>query len=149
MEPSPDMKKLEEMMRSSRLVLGGFLGNDPRHIQEIIDADLAEIAGGNYTVRQIAARMQLLTDIGKVQLGGAVAFEGLEIRVVDYAGPITCPWSHPGNFDKRITDVKRIDTGVSTSWSDLNIHMISKHSFFEGRRSAFRLEPRQLIACIF
>lgn len=149
MKPSQDMKKLEELMRSSRLVLGGFLGDDPRHVQEIIDADRADIARQGYTVEQIAERMQQLTDVGKVQLGGTVVFEGLEITTVDYAGPMVCPWSHPGRFDKRITDIEKLATGAAIRWSDLNIHMIREHCFFEGRGGTFRLEPGELIACIF
>jgi hypothetical protein len=34
-------------------------------------------------------------------------------------------------------------------WSDLNIHLIAKHGFFEGKGSAFRIEPKELISTIF
>ena len=39
MKQSPDMQKLEQMLRSSVLVAGGFMGNDVRVVTEIIEAD--------------------------------------------------------------------------------------------------------------
>jgi hypothetical protein len=34
-------------------------------------------------------------------------------------------------------------------WSDLSIHLIGAHGFFEGRGSFFRLEPAELVAILF
>ena len=149
MKKSPDTKKLEEMLGSSKLVAGGFRGRDKRPLSEIIDTDLADLAKLGYTVAQLADRMQQLTDIAKPRLGCTVTFENLEISVLDYPGKIVCPWPHPGRYVKRITTVRRQGTTDSIRWSDLNIHLIAVHGFFEGRGSAFRLEPRELIPVIF
>ena len=40
MKQPPDMQKLEEILRSSNLVAGGFMGIDRRSISEIIDDDI-------------------------------------------------------------------------------------------------------------
>ena len=149
MKQSPNMRKLEELLGSSKLVSGGFLGRDKRTLSEIIDADCAELTALGYTAEQVARRMQQLTDIGKPQLGRTTLFQGLEISVLDYPGRIVCPWSHPGTHVKRITTVRRPETEESLGWSDLNIHLIAAHAFFEGRGSAYRLEPSQLIRLIF
>jgi len=64
-------------------------------------------------------------------------------------GSIVCPWPHPGRFDKRVTTVRLDGSDRSISWSDLNIHLIAEHGFFEGRGSPFRLDPKQLVEIIF
>ncbi|MHC5179457.1 MAG: hypothetical protein ACYSOS_02915 [Planctomycetota bacterium] len=35
------------------------------------------------------------------------------------------------------------------SWTDLNIHMIAEHSFFEGTGAFFRIEPAEIISILF
>jgi len=64
-------------------------------------------------------------------------------------GSIVRPWPHPGRFDKRVTTVRLDGSDRSISWSDLNIHLIAEHGFFEGRGSPFRLDPKQLVEIIF
>ena len=44
MKESPQNKKLEEILRSSKLVAGGFMGNDDRSVSEIIDSDKNELS---------------------------------------------------------------------------------------------------------
>ena len=39
MKESPQTKMLEEMLRSSKFVAGGFMGTDRRSVSEIIDSD--------------------------------------------------------------------------------------------------------------
>jgi hypothetical protein len=41
MKESPDNQKLEQLLRSSKLVAGGFMGSDTRTFSEVTDADLA------------------------------------------------------------------------------------------------------------
>jgi hypothetical protein len=70
--------------------------------------------------------------------------------MVDEAkGFLVCPWVHPGRFDKRVTTLKNIESGKTIRWSDLNIHLIARHGFFEGIGSAFRLEPAEFVRLIF
>ena len=62
MKQSPKMQKLEQMLRSSVLVVGGFLGDDTRTVTEIIEADAATLARLDVTAAQLAERMQEVTD---------------------------------------------------------------------------------------
>jgi hypothetical protein len=144
------MRKLEDLLRSSRLVAGGFLGTDSRNLSEIIEADLAEVSRLGYTIEQIADRMEELTAIAIPHLGTLVQVEGnLEVSADEHKGMIPCPWPHPHKTAKRVTTCRRIDTDESISWADLNIHLIKEHNFFEGRGCAFRIEPRKLTSIIF
>ena len=138
------------MLRSSRIVAGGFLGTDSRPLEEIVDADLVSLAHLGYTVAQVADRMQELTVFAIPELGNPVAVGGnLTVTSQDYMGRIICPWPHPMRLAKRLTTARRVDTDQSVRWTDLNIHMIAEHSFFEGKGSAFRVEPARLIRVIF
>jgi hypothetical protein len=94
--------------------------------------------------------MRELTELAKTGLGDWVKVsEKLEVSVDDNRGSIPCPWSHGVRCSKMITTVRRFDTKVSLRWSELNIHMIEAHGFFEGKGTAFRLEPELLIKVIF
>ena len=146
----PHTQRLEEILRSSKLVYGSFMGSDTRSASDIINADLAEISRLGVTSQHIAARMQEITDTAQTGLGNWVEIDKNHRAIIEEAkGIMVCPWPHPGKFAKRITTVELTESGQSIRWADLNIHLIAEHSFFEGRGSAFRIEPEKLIAVIF
>ena len=150
MKESPQIKKLEEVLRSSKLVAGGFMGIDIRSVSEIIDIDLAQVARLGFTVEQVSGRMQEITCIATDAFGNFVKIdEKLQAKVDEAKGFLVCPWPHPGRFAKRVTTVRLIETGQTIRWSDLNIHLIEEHGFFEGKGSAFRIEPKELVKIIF
>lgn len=149
MRESPQDKKLDEVLRSSKLVAGGFMGRDTRSVSEIVDEDVAALSAEGFTAEQVAARMQQITNVAKTGLGTWVRInDNLEAKVDEARGLLVCPWPHPGTFLKRITSVRQSRTGASIRWSDLNIHLIGKHGFFEGKGSEFRIEPKELMGII-
>ena len=90
--------------------------------------------------------MQELTDFGKPGLGRPTKVNELfEIEVEDYRGKLPCPFQDNFKIDKRQTIIRRLDTGVIIRWTDLNIHMIRHHGFFEGHGSIYRLDPLELV----
>jgi hypothetical protein len=150
MKESPKTKKLEQMLRSSKLVAGGFMGDDSRSFTEVIESDVSQVSKLGYTTEQIAVRMHAITDVAKKGLGNWIKIDDKCQAVVEEAkGFLVCPWPHPGRYAKRITTVERYDSGETIRWSDLNIHLIEKHNFFEGRGAMFRIEPEKLINIIF
>jgi hypothetical protein len=150
MKQSPEMQKLEAMLRSSAFAAGGFMGNDPRSVTEVIDADAAELARLDVTAAQLAARMQEVTDVAIAGLENWIRISTeREARTEEARGMIPCPWSDGHHRCKRVTWVRRIDSESIVQWSDLNIHLIGAHTFFEGRGSLFRLEPAELVAALF
>ncbi len=145
-----DEQQLEEVMRSGKLVMGGFLGPDKRRPYDVIEEDLSVVWHLGHTVEELALRMQSLTQAGIEGMGSPVIVEDrLEVVVEDHKGMNVCPWPHSGGYRKRITTVRRLDSGKVLRWTDLGIHMIRRHGFFEGRGSHYRLEPRELVAAIF
>ncbi|NIP22544.1 MAG: hypothetical protein GWN67_01555 [Phycisphaerae bacterium] len=150
MKESPQDRKLEGLLRSSRLAAGGFMGHDTRIVWEVIDADAAELSRLGLTKEQVAERMREITQVAICGLGSWVPVgDDLQGKVDEAKGWLVCPWPHKGKLAKRITVVKVIETGESIRWSDLNIHLIGEHGFFEGKGSDFRIEPRELARIIF
>lgn len=151
MKQSPRDKKLEEVLRSTQLVAGGFMGTDVRHPIEVIEHDIVELENLGVIAAEIAGRMRQLTELAKPRLGNWIdsAFDQLCVKSEDFKGALVCPWPHAGRFDKRITTVRRLDTGQKISWTDLNIHMIEQHGFFEGRGAFFRIEPAEIVQILF
>ena len=126
------------------------MGDDSRSFTEVIETDASQVSRLGYTMEQIAARMQKITDTAKTGLGNWVTVDDKLQAVAEEAkGSLICPWPHPGRYVKRVTTVELYDSGVTIRWSDLNIHLIAEHGFFEGRGAAFRIEPEKLIKVIF
>ena len=150
MKESPKTKKLEQMLRSSKLVAGGFMGDDCRSFTEVIGADVSLISKLGYTTEQIAERMREITNTATKGLGNWVKIDDKHQAMVEEAqGFLVCPWPHSGRYAKRITTIEVYSSGETIHWSDLNIHLIEEHAFFEGRGAMFRIEPEKLINTIF
>jgi hypothetical protein len=150
MPDTQSMRHLEALLRNSPLVRGGFLGHDERPLEEILQADQDTLLRLGVTAGQIAQRMAELTSEGKSRFGAPVSIPPhLTISSDEYKGRIDCPWPDCSRFDKRVTTACRSDLGQCLRWTDLNIHLIGDHGFFEGRGSAFRLEPDDLIRFLF
>ena len=150
MKQSPEMRKLEQMLRSSVLVVGGFMGSDTRMVTEIVEADAATLARLDVTATQLAERMQEVTEVAIGGLGNWVEIDaGHEAKVDEARGWIPCPWSDGQRFRKRVTTVRRTDDGRTAQWSDLGIHLVAAHTFFEGKGSFFRIEPAELVGVLF
>jgi len=148
MKLPPHIKQLEELLHSSKFVAGGFLGDDPRPLLEIIEHDLAELALLGYSITQVADRMDEITRRAIQGHGMAVQIDETLSAVADESrGVLVCPWHDNQHFGKTVITATRANTSVR--WSDLSLHLIRAHAFFQGRGSAFRLEPRQLVSVIF
>jgi hypothetical protein len=150
MKRSPDTQKLEEILRSPAFSAAGFMGSDMRSLAEIIDSDMADLAKLNYTPQQVAQRMQQITDKAKEALGNWTKIDDTHSAMItEVKGRIPCPWPHAGNFAKRVTTLLDTKTSRRVLWSDLNVHLIAEHNFFEGRGSDFRVEPKQIVEILF
>ena len=86
MEQSQESEKFERFLRSSKVVAGGFLGEDERALREIIDSDLLMVQKAGVTIEQLAGRMKELSEAAKVLLGNPVEVTIQEIaeRIITY-----------------------------------------------------------------
>lgn len=146
MKKTPRLQTLTDLLGSSQLVSGGFLGTDTRELDEMIAADAAVLVEAGCTAIEIADRMQEITDAAIRGLGTEVEIPGGQRAFIDEVkGVMICPWPDDDfRCAKRVTTLQDSTTGESIHWTDLNIHLIREHGFFEGKGSPFRLEPLQL-----
>jgi hypothetical protein len=145
------MQKLEEMLHSSQIVAGGFYGDDRRALEEIIDSDVAAVTALGLTVGQIAERMKDITRKAAAGLGMWVDLPDGKRALVDEAkGSLICPWPDDEfTCRKRVTTLEETASGKTVLWTDLSIHLIEQHGFFEGKGSPFRIEPDHLVELLF
>ena len=146
MKQSPKLKLIQENMMPGSLSAHGFIGEDSRNLTDILRADAKSLKQTGITQEALADKMQELTDFGMRGLGRPTLMDScFEIEVEDYMGKLPCPFRDNAKVNKRQTRVRRLDTGVIMRWTDLNIHMIKEHGFFEGHGSYYRLEPNELV----
>ena len=146
MKQSPQMKRAQANMAPGVITLEGFLGKDERHLVDIIIEDEADVQRLNTSHEAIAARMQELRDKGARGLGEFVTVEeGISVQVYSVRGKLPCPFEDPGLFSKTTTTVRNEKLNREVSYSDLHIHLIGEHGFYEGKGFPFRLEPSSLV----
>ena len=149
MKQDPKLKKVQELMQPGALTAHGFLGADARNLAAIIDADDAAVARLGVTHGQIAARMAELHDAGLEGLGEFVPVAPhFEVRVDSVRGKLPCPFGDRGLEQKGFTVVRNSRSGREITYTDLLTHMIEAHGFYEGRGSAFRIEPADLVEAL-
>jgi hypothetical protein len=95
----------------------GFLGSDRRSVDEIIVADARALDGAGIERRAVRGEFH------------------------ESMGRIPCPFKGCGVFEKGEAAIADAESKVSLNVTDLGIHLIRKHGFFQGRGSRFRIDP--------
>lgn len=144
MKENPRDEMLKRDMRAGRLTRDGFLGEDQRAIEDIILADEAVLADNGVTAAKLADTMHAITQKGLEGMGEECPVDDYLVKVEDYMGFMGCPFKDGHRSAKRNTTVRK-DNGQTISWTDLNIHLIGAHSFFQGQGAKYRLEPLELL----
>jgi hypothetical protein len=128
-----------------KIAKNGFFGKDARQIYNIISDDQKVLSGLKVTKEQIADRMQFFIDKGNEAIESKIDLEDFQVRVMWSKGKIPCPFAEPGLFHKTVAVVSNKKLHKQITYSQLNVHLIREHGFFEGKGSSFRLEPEALI----
>ena len=145
MKQTVQMQKAQERMAPGAITRDGFLGTDRRPLGDILLADEAAVNALGLEHEGIARRMVELRDAGTAGLGEFVdVAPHFEVRVDSVRGRLPCPFGDPGIFPKTNITVRNRRTGRELSYTDLNIHLVWAHGFYEGRGCPFRLEPKDL-----
>jgi hypothetical protein len=132
-------------MAPGAITRDGFLGDDRRPLVDILLADETAVKALDLDHPRIAARMRELRDAGMAGLGEFVEVAPhFEVRVDSVRGRLPCPFGDPGVFPKTNVTVRNRRTDRESTYTDLHIHLILAHGFYEGRGSPFRLEPKDL-----
>ncbi len=145
MKQTPELLEAERQMRPGMVSREGFLDADARPLRRILEEDDARVAALGLTHQQIADRLRYFADHAKRRLGARCVVDNVyQVQEHEVRGRIHCPWPHPSAFVKNAIFLQRLDTGEELRWSDLHVHMIEAHGFYEGEGSAWRLAPEKL-----
>lgn len=136
-------------MAPGKITLDGFLGTDARNLIDILIADNAAVERLGYDHADLAARMEYLRDAGARGLGEYVTVDKMyEVKVDSVRGKLPCPFGDQAFIPKVNTTVRRKKDGLILIYSDLHIHMIREHGFYEGKGCLFRLEPADIVTVL-
>lgn len=146
MKQTVQMSRIQDIMKPGIITRDGFLGTDSRNLVDILDDDDAEVKRMGLTHQQIANRMLELRDAGIRGLGNLISVEPYyEVRVDSVRGKLPCPFGDPGIFPKTNITIVNLKKKREILYTDLHIHIIGSHGFYEGKGSPFRLDPRDLV----
>lgn len=141
---SPILDEVEKEMR--RIGAGNFLWWDSRKLLEILNEDRGRVNALGLTHEIIADRLEDISMMAKQALGDSITIENrYEVRAEEPRGRIPCPWKHSGGlFPKGQIVLNDPRTGEHLVWTDLSIHLIRAHGFYQGKGSPYRLDPETL-----
>lgn len=146
MKQSPLLQQVQEQMKPGVITLNGFLGADTRNLVEILIDDDAAVRRLGRTHRRIADRMQYFRDAGYKGLGEFITVDDhFEVRVDSVRGKLPSPFGGAKLYRKVNTTVKNLKKAKEITFTDLHIHFIRDHGFYEGKGSPFRLNPEEII----
>lgn len=147
---NPVLDRVEETMHGIG-TLGTFMGWDSRKLIEIITDDQDMVCSLGLSHEAIARRLEEITRIAKKEFGDTVTIEDrYEVMADEARGVIPCPWQHPnGLFRKSHIETKDLKSGKRLIWTDLSIHLIRAHGFYQGKGSPYRLEPKVIKDVLF
>ena len=145
MKQSPQMQRVQENMKPGAITLEGFLGHDTRNLADILEEDNAAVQRLGLSHEAIARRMEELKTAGGKGLGDFINVSPhFEVKVESVRGKLPCPFEHPGVYPKtNITCINK-KSGKTLVFTDMHIHLVGNHGFYEGRGSLYRLEPEDV-----
>ncbi len=142
MKRSPELAQVVRRLAAGVLSRDGFLGSDPRPLEEILDADRSALAALGTTAEELAARLSAVLEQARAGLGTPVRIgERLVATHREAMGRIPCPWGGCGVFPKGEVELADTATGERVVLTALGIHMLAAHGFCGGRGTRYRLEP--------
>jgi len=146
MKQTVQMMRIQEKMKPGVITRDGFLGPDRRNLIDILIEDDETVKRMGLTHQQVAQRMLEFRDAGMRGLGEFISIEPhFEVRVDSVRGKLPCPFGDPGIFPKTNITVRNLEKNEEITYTDLHIHLIGSHGFYEGKGFVFRLEPKALV----
>ena len=145
MKQTVQMNEIQERMKPGVITRHGFLGTDRRNLSDIIQEQDAEVLRLGLTHGQIAAKLREFSEAGTEGFGDAVTVDPhFEVSVDIARGRLPCPFGHCGLIRKTITRVKNVRNGREITYTDMTIHLIEEHGFYQGKGSAYHLGIRDI-----
>lgn len=148
MKETPEDKSLEDRLGASKFSGEGFLGTDPRPVDEIIADDLRTLERLGLPKERLLAALRDIFDRARAELGGEVAVRpGITAIAHESMGRIPSPFRGDGVFEKGEV-VVAAPSGAGFILTSLGLALIEKHGFFQGRGARYRIDPARAAALL-
>ncbi len=145
MKMSPNMRKAQENMAPGVITADGFLGDDKRPLQDIINEDEEHMRYHGLDIDETVLILKDLMEEGRNGLGEPITVDGKWlVQTTEARGHLACPFED-GIQRKITTVIKNLKNGTTIMVSALSLHLMQKHHFLEGKGSPFRLEPDTIV----
>ena len=142
MKKSPEESKLRERLKPSIFSGGGFLGDDTRELEEIINEDLNKLEEHSVEKTELVELLKKAYNNVKQGYQQKVKLtENLEGEFFEAKGHIPSPFRGDGVFEKGEARIQHQESGKTIIITALSINLIEKHDFFQGQGSRYRIEP--------
>ncbi len=149
MKMTPELQMAQRNMQPGVISGQGFLGEDQRPLIDIITEDEERLAKSGKSFDDLYQRMEHFMIHGRKGLGEPIGVEDeWEVWVDEARGKLVCPFQD-GVYAKVNVRVCRISTQECVTYSELALHLIHEHHFFQGNPSSYRLDPEELVRVLF
>jgi hypothetical protein len=126
---------------SSKFSGSGFLGSDPRPVDEIVADDTRDLEQAGISRHDLVAALEAAYKKSRDALGAIVEVApGVQAEFFESRGRLPCPFRGCGVFEKGEAALSAADSHKSFFITSLGIHLIAAHGFFQGKGSRFRIE---------
>jgi len=142
MKRSPDEEHLRTNLGPSKFSAEGFLGHDDRPLEEIIASDLRSLEELGATRGQLVYTLRDVYNKAKEAFGAEIHVAP-DVTAVYYEarGRVPSPFRGDGTFEKGEVMVRNVQNNQSLLVTNLSIHLIEKHGFFQGKGARYRIDP--------
>lgn len=150
----PSEEEVEARMKRGAFSREGFLGPDEK-LKDVLENDAKTLQNLKLTYAEIASRLDTLISAAEESPTRKALIGGLECQVRIHQGFQICPWAvdpHHAQCDIGLGvrhasvdwSIKDVRSDHRMSGPGLAVHLIRDHHFFEGRKSPYRIDPREL-----
>ena len=144
MKQQPEEQNIRQNFEPGKISKDGFLGEDTRHIHDIIQEDQRTLSRLRLSREDVAKCLQWVIEEGKKGLEGIVDMDDFTIQVRWARGMVPCPFGETGLHHKLLVTVYLKKLRKEITYTQLSVHMIADHGFWGGRASTYRLDPEDV-----
>ena len=135
----------ESLLKPGKSSQEGFLGEDEK-LAEVIASDEATLKKMGIDFEQIANRIEyFIKAVPYPTRTPKIVDECYEVVGTVWRGMQECPWGDKGEYSSMDFEIKNVKTGESIFFPGLIVNLIRKHLFFEGKKSAYRVDPKKVV----
>lgn len=146
MKVSPREREQMKLFGPSKFSAEGFLGDDLRTVEEIVEDDRQELERLGTTCEELANKLAITFMRADAAFGDPVELcPGVTATMFEARGKIPSPFRGDGVFQKGEVMVYEEGNKTTLFITRLGINLIKKHGFFQGKGSRYRIEPAEIL----